>query len=69
VVKPLVLVAFSSSLRFEFPWVQTILWVQPDPLGGGGGHFTKVRGLPNMGKHMKWPCLGRFLVIGQKGHR
>jgi hypothetical protein len=50
VVRALVLVAFPSGLRFESPWVQTILWGQPggkawvlsDPCRGGALHRFEV---------------------------
>jgi hypothetical protein len=63
VVRALVLVAFPSSLRFESPLVQTILWDQPISEAGvlsnpcGGGHFTRVQGLLDKGGYMKWPYL------------
>jgi hypothetical protein len=50
VVRALVLVEFLSSLRFESPWVKTILWSQPagevkvllDLSGGSVLHRSEV---------------------------
>ena len=72
VVRTLVLVDFSPGLRFESPWMQTILWGQPtgkarvvpDPCLGSALHGLEV--------YLTWvgvrsdPILKGFLVIKKK---
>lgn len=69
VVRALVLVAFPSGLRFEFPWAQTILWGQsvsevrvlPVSCGGGSLHGSEVHPT-GMGTRID-PVLDEFFVI------
>jgi hypothetical protein len=59
VVGALVLVAFSSNLRFESPWVQTIsLRLARRYLIRVERALCMVQGLPNRGGYMKLPYLG-----------
>jgi len=69
VVKALVLVAFSSSLKFESPRVQTIHWGQPaheagilpDPCEGDALHGSEV--YPTWVGTRNSPALKGLLVI------